>query len=409
MLHGQVAHVHLNRFNRGAEQPPDFDRDVHCVFGLPFDALSEDAAVQRVRTAAKNGQRLFLSTPNLNFAVACLQDTSFRRSVVVSDLSTADGAPIVWLSRLMGLPLRERVPGAGLFDRLAENAGDHRVGVYFFGGPQGSAERAHQRLNVESDRPGVRSVGWQSPGFGKLEDMSGAGFTDPINACGAEFVVVALGAKKGQAWIERNWPALDAPVIGHLGAVVNFVAGTVNRSPRWLQRTGMEWLWRIKEEPSLWRRYWNDGWRFLHYLVTGALPLALFNRPPALGAEPLRCEPSAEVPGVLRLSGDAANGSALAPLRDALRAACSRGETVVLDMAGVTRVDSGFIALVQLLEGWHARRGRGPVLRSVPPAVARTLRWAGVSYLLERTPRAVDEAASHAMGVAEPRQAKPLI
>lgn len=388
---------------------PDFSRDVHCIFGLPFDALSEDEAVRRVREAARDGRRMFLSTPNLNFAVGCLNDAGFRRSVVLSQLSTADGAPIVWLSRLMGLPIRERVSGAGLFDRLAEKPGDHRVDVYFFGGPDGVAQRAHERINAEGDRAGVRSVGWQTPGFGKLEDMSGAAFTAPINASGAEFVVVALGAKKGQAWIERNWPALDAPVIAHLGAVVNFVAGTVGRSPRWLQRSGMEWLWRIKEEPALWRRYWGDGWRFLHYLATGALPLAVFNRQPIFGGEPFICRTSSDSPGVLFLSGDAANGPALAPLRDALQAACSGGDAVVLDLAGVTRVDSGFIGLVQLLEGWQAGRSRVPVLRSVPHAIARTLRWAGAGYLLERAPRPGEEPLAHALGVGKPRQAKPLI
>jgi N-acetylglucosaminyldiphosphoundecaprenol N-acetyl-beta-D-mannosaminyltransferase len=363
--------------------PPDFQRDVHCVFGLPFDAITEVAAVARLREAARTRTRLFLSTPNLNFAAGCVDDDAFRQSVVNSDLSTADGAPIVWLACLMGVPLPERVTGSGIFDHLAASPG-HRVAVYFFGGLAGTAKAASCRLNA-ADAPGAHAVGHASPGFAPLEAVSGPAFTQPIDASGAEFVVVALGARKGQAWIEANWPSMQAPVISHLGAVVNFVAGTVRRSPAWLQRTGMEWLWRIKEEPALWRRYWNDGWKFIRYLMTGALPLALLNRPPRTSRlEPLRIDVLVEGRDTcLKLSGDAINGPALQPLRQALAEGCARGGLVRLDLQAVTQVGSAFIALVQLLDGWQRLRSSSvAVLANTPPRIARTLRWAGVDYLL---------------------------
>ncbi len=363
---------------------PNFQRDVHCVFGLPFDAVTQSQAVERVRAAALGGQRLFLSTPNLNFAAACRDDMAFRQSVVKSGLSTADGAPIIWLSRLMGIPLPERVTGSSLFDQLCDAQGP-RVAVYFFGGPDGTAQAAMQRLNA-CRKPGVQVVGCSSPGFAPLAAISGPNFTSPINATQAQFVVVALGAKKGQAWIEQNWPALQAPVISHLGAVVNFVAGTVMRSPGWLQRSGMEWLWRIKEEPSLWRRYWHDGWRFLHFVATGALPLALMNRSSAVrAASALRVEklPSPAGECRLRLQGEAANGAPLLALREAFGQACDDDQRVTLDLSQVTRVDSGFIALVQLLDGWQRQHSAARLLEAVPADVARTLRWAGAGYLLE--------------------------
>jgi N-acetylglucosaminyldiphosphoundecaprenol N-acetyl-beta-D-mannosaminyltransferase len=374
--------------------PPNFQRDVHCIFGLPFDAVTEAAAVRRVQEAARDGTRLFLSTPNLNFAVGCIGDEAFRQSVVNSDLCTADGTPIVWLARLMGVPLPERVSGAGIFDRLAETPG-HRVAVYFFGGTEGTAEQAAQRLEA-SGKPGVRAVGFCSPGYAPLESITGAAFTAPIDACGTEFVVVALGARKGQAWIEANWPALKAPVISHLGAVVNFVAGTVRRSPVWLQRLGLEWLWRVKEEPALWRRYWSDGRVFLRHLLTGALPLALFNRPQDTpGGPTLTVEAVVDGQGTrLRLVGEAANGQALVPLRQALTQACARGGRVQLDLEGVTRVDSGFVALAQLLDGWQRGYQAVPVLDRVPTKLARVLGWSGAGYLLERASVGRDAATT---------------
>jgi N-acetylglucosaminyldiphosphoundecaprenol N-acetyl-beta-D-mannosaminyltransferase len=381
------------------QAPPDFSRDVHCVYGLPFDAVSEEEAVQQIREAARTGTRLFLSTPNLNFAVACATDTSFRDTVINCNLSTADGASIISLAQLLGIPVRERVTGSGIFERLAASAG-HQVPVYFFGGAGDTAEQAAQRLNA-SGMPGARAVGSHAPGFKGVEDMSGPDVAEPINASGAEFVIVALGARKGQQWIARNWPALRAPVISHLGAVVNFVAGTVLRAPRWVQKLGMEWLWRIKEEPSLWRRYWDDGRRLLAYAVTSALPLALYFRSLPRTTEALRCEREQMGAAIcLRLHGAAVNGPALLPLRQALAQACAQADRVVLDLGGVTHIGSAFIALVQLLDGWqHAQpaRTRGPVLRSVPPALLRVMRWSGVGYL----------AAVEAMPMAQQPRLRP--
>ena len=102
-------------------------------------------------------------------------------------------------------------------------------------------------------------VGFESPGYGDVESMSSPETIQRINAARADFVVVSLGAQKGQAWIVRNRERLSAPVVSHLGAVVNFVAGEVLRAPRWMQRGGMEWAWRILQEPALARRYAKDG------------------------------------------------------------------------------------------------------------------------------------------------------
>ncbi len=235
-------------------------REVICLFGLPFDVVTMDETVRRVRDAVQARQRLFLSTPNLNFLIGCQRDAAFRQSVIDSDLSIADGMPLVWISRWLGTPLPERVTGSGLFERLRDEPappGHEPIKVYFFGGPPGAAEAASRNMNTRA--AGMVCVGYETPGFGSIEEMSGQDVLDRINASNADFLIVALGAVKGQAWIQRNRTHLLAPVISHLGAVVNFAAGTVSRAPSWVQRAGLEWLWRIKEEPALWRRYWRDA------------------------------------------------------------------------------------------------------------------------------------------------------
>jgi len=87
------------------------------------------------------------------------------------------------------------------------------------------------------------------------------------------FPAGVTGRQKGQAWIEHNRTHITVPIISHLGAVINFVAGKLSRAPVWVQRTGLEWLWRIKEEPSLWRRYASDGLVLLKLLITRVVPM----------------------------------------------------------------------------------------------------------------------------------------
>lgn len=260
---------------------PDFSRCVYDVAGLPFDATDLAGATRIVLQAVRRREPLFVSTPNLNFLIACQSDAVFRQSINESDLCLADGMPVVWIARLLGIPIRSRVAGSDLFEALCAQS-EHTVRVYFFGGPDGAARDAAARVNGLADQarargvtPGVVCVGHESPGFGSIDAMSSPELISRINASHADFVVVALGARKGQEWIQRNRAALDAPVISHLGAVVNMAAGTIARAPRWMQRVGLEWIWRIKEEPMLWRRYASDGLALLRLLTMSVLPRAL--------------------------------------------------------------------------------------------------------------------------------------
>lgn len=109
---------------------PDFGREVYCLLGLPFDAVDLAAAEKRIRAAASSGSPCLLTTPNLNFLVACLSDDAFRNSVINSDLSVADGMPLVWFARMLRIPIRERVAGSTLFDALRYGSGA-KLAVFF--------------------------------------------------------------------------------------------------------------------------------------------------------------------------------------------------------------------------------------------------------------------------------------
>ena len=355
---------------------------MHCLFGLPFDAVDLDAAEQRIRTAVEQRSPCFLSTPNLNFLIACQSDTSFRNSVINSDLSVADGMPVVWLSRLLGAPIRERVPGSTLFDRLRRGSGA-KLAVFFFGGSDGVAEQACRQLTIEDQR--LTCAGYASPGYGSVEDMSTEETIQRINANKADILVVALGARKGQAWIERNRHRLDVPVISHLGAVLNFVAGTVARAPAWLQNIGLEWLWRIKEEPELGRRYLVDGLMFLRLLVTRALPYAWYiyrHKHAKRDLESASVEArdtSTEI--VIRLVGPWVQEN-LAPLRDCFAKAARAGKDVRIDLEHVSYLDASVLGLVLLLYGSQTRAGRRLDCSAASPEVRRILRYGCSEFLL---------------------------
>ena len=350
-----------------------FDRDVWCLLGLPFDALTMSQAIEQVRATAASRARCFVSTPNLNFVVEAEADESFRDSVINSDLSLADGMPLVWLARVLGVPIPERVAGSDLFETMrSQDTTDAMPGsaaqaftVFFFGGPERAAERACERLNA--DGGGLRCVGWHYPGFVGLDEMSRQDIIAKINASGADFLVVSLGARKGQAWIVHNLPRLRVPVVSHLGAVVNFLAGSVSRAPPWMRKVGLEWLWRILEEPALVRRYAGDGLALLRLILTRVLPYMLWRWSRRLFTKPaVHAHVSVPLPAADRLGADShsthaadegcrivVSGALLAedlgPLRRAFRKAAASGLDVTVDLDGVVGVDGAFLGLLMML------------------------------------------------------------
>lgn len=361
----------------------DFGREVHCLLGLPFDAVSMLSVLRQIRTSSSEKRPCFLSTPNLNFLIAAQSDIAFRDSVINSDLSIADGMPIVWMARLLGIPVQERIAGSDVFERLGA-APPPKLAVYFFGGPEGVAEKACNHLNAESS--GLRCVGYTYPGFASVAEMSSDAHIDAINATGADFLVVSLGAKKGQSWIERNRARISVPVISHLGAVVNFVAGSLERAPLWIRRLGLEWLWRIKEEPTLWRRYAADGWVLIRLLATRIVPHVWFRlihspKEDDLSRAEVHVADEAEQI-IVRLRG-AWMMKNLGPLRNAFTDVVRSGKTVHLDLGQVNFVDSAFLGLLLLLHGELKRNGKRLSVVGAAGNVRRIFRYTCVEYLLD--------------------------
>jgi len=368
-----------------AARRDDLSREVYCILGLPIDAIEMPAALRTVEAAAAGSAPFVLSTPNLNFLVATQTDSEFRESVLLSDLCPADGMPIVWIARLIGVPIRHRVAGSDIFDALsAKQPSADRLKVCLFGGADGAAAAASRAINA---RPGVLScVGAIYPGYGSVDQLSRDDIIDQVNASRADFLMVSLGAQKGQIWLQRNHDRLRIPIRAHLGAVINFQAGKVKRAPALLKRFGLEWLWRIKEEPYLWKRYWHDGVALLRLLVTQIVPLAVASRwlrwTCKRGEQGLAIRQVQSAEAVtLRLCGAAIAryvDEAISRFRDAVKAQ----RPIIIDCTETRAIDARFLGLLLMLRKRLAAQRASLTFIGVSPRLARMIRLNGAGFLL---------------------------
>ena len=326
----------------------DFDRDVWCLAGIPVDVTDINGAVGAIDSAVRTGEPLSFVTPNVNWLVRASQNPAARREILNANLSLIDGAPLVKLARILGVPAASRVAGSDVFEALQRRPDfvGRKIRVFFFGGRDGAADAAVERLNAAGG--GIEAVGSLNPGFGDVESMSAPTILDAINDAEADFVVVALGAAKGQAWIDANRDKLNAPVIAHLGAVVDFAAGSIKRAPKAFQKFGLEWLWRIKEERSLWRRYFDDGKAFLGILFSGVIPQLRQRSDKADLKSDVSLVEYAEQT-TIKFSGYFGKDN-LAEVRKVFRQAASLQTDVILDFGDLDEFDLSFLGLILMLE-----------------------------------------------------------
>lgn len=209
----------------------------------------------------------FVCTPNVDHVVLLEDDLRLGAAYEHASLVVADGMPILWASRLLGTPLREKVSGSDLLFPLLLRAAEERWRVYLVGGGEGVAARAVERLKIEAPRLEIvgidaRSIDLDRDQDGHCELVAG------LNAARPDLVLLALGCPKQEVVMDRIAGAVRPAVCVGIGAGLDFVAGTVPRAPRWISSAGLEWLYRLAREPRrLWRRYLVRDPRFAGILV----------------------------------------------------------------------------------------------------------------------------------------------
>jgi N-acetylglucosaminyldiphosphoundecaprenol N-acetyl-beta-D-mannosaminyltransferase len=384
---GAVAHV----TRAGAEAPSgvfaataiadDLSRNVFGLLGIPLDAIDFAALLGSVDGAAGTLSPFLISTPNVNFLIKSHRNREFRESLLLSNLCLADGMPLIWLAKILRIPIYERIAGSDLFGRLkSTNNPTRRLKVFLVGGAEGVAATVGAKLNTEQS--GLECVGVINPGFGTIEEMSSPEIIETINASEADLIAVFFGAEKAQAWLMHNHDRLRAPIRAQFGATINFEAGTVRRAPHFMRSTGFEWLWRIKEEPYLWRRYWNDGTVLLKLMVTCVLPLAFDAR--RRRGEPSDLSINAKQDAdslIIELSGDAVDRHVNRAI-DSFRKALASGKQVVVDISKTRDIDARFFGLFLMLRKHLASQGMHLVFAGVSDETRRIFRLNKFEFLL---------------------------
>jgi len=236
------------------------------ILGAQIDRLDSDAAVARIEgwIAERLSRPRHVVVTGFHGIWIGHRDPSFRAILNRADLFCPDGIAPIWLARLRGEPLPERVPGAELMRRLLVAADARGYSSFFYGDTTATLDALRQRL--AGDYPGHRIVGTRSPPFRPLSPAEVAADIDLINASGADLLWVGLGLPKQERWIDTHRERLRVPVVIGVGAAFGFLSGQVARVPAWLGEAGFEWLWRLAMEPrKLWQRDLIDGPRFLYH------------------------------------------------------------------------------------------------------------------------------------------------
>lgn len=338
----------------------DLARKVYCILGMPIDAIKMSDVLQIIDAAATNGAPFVISTPNLNFLVNSRADPVFAESLLLSDLCPPDGMPVIWIARLLGIPIKRRVAGSDIFEALkAFPRTKGPLKIFLFGATERAARAACQKLNEEP--VGLRCTGWICPGFGTFEELSRDHFIDQINSSNADFLAVALGARKGQLWLRRNHDRLEIPIRAHLGATINFQAGLLKRAPSLIRKLGLEWAWRIKEEPYLWKRYSHDAAVLVCILIGRVLPIAASSIWLRLRRAFIRNEfdvarVRSDQTVILQIFGYAI-AEHVPRTVEFFRDAIMNAKRVVVDLAGTRVVDARFLGLLLMLKKQTMERG----------------------------------------------------
>jgi N-acetylglucosaminyldiphosphoundecaprenol N-acetyl-beta-D-mannosaminyltransferase len=233
------------------------------LFGLTVDAVTLREAVTRLEAFLAESRTRQFAAVNVDKVVKASRDPELRAAINSADLVTADGQPIVWASRLLGRPLPERVTGIDLMMALLQLADRRGLSVFLLGAKPEVVGRVATRLTGE--HPGIRIAGIQHGYFSPTEEPS---VVSRIAKAAPDLLFVAMSSPAKEHFLARWRNRLNARFVMGVGGAFDVYAGVTKRAPGWMQRAGLEWLFRLLQEPRrMWRRYLVDDAQFIRLLV----------------------------------------------------------------------------------------------------------------------------------------------
>lgn len=217
-----------------------------------------DETLSSIDKMILSGKKSYVIAINVDVVMKIEADQYLKKITDNADMVLVDGKPLVWISKWHKHPVKAKISGSDLVPLLCEKARDKGYSVFIIGGKDGIADQA--KANLEKNLPGINIVGTYAPPFGFENDKNELEkINTMISNAHPDLLIACFGCPKQEKWIYENYQKYDAKVSVCAGATVDFLAGNVNRAPRWMSEHGLEWFYRFTQEPKrMFKRYFVD-------------------------------------------------------------------------------------------------------------------------------------------------------
>ena len=220
--------------------------------------VNMDEAIQAIEDMIASEKKSYIVAINVDVVMKIENDSYLKEITDKADMVLVDGKPLEWIAKWHKRPIKAKISGSDLVPILCKRAAEKGYSIFIIGGKEGIAEKAQQ--NLERDLPGIRIVGTYAPAFGFEKDEKELHrINEMISSAHPDILIACFGCPKQEKWIYENISKYDAKVSVCAGATVDFLAGNVNRAPRWMSEHGLEWFYRFLQEPKrMFKRYFVD-------------------------------------------------------------------------------------------------------------------------------------------------------
>ena len=236
------------------------------VLNFPFNLGTSESFVNEILALARSNQSAYVCVASVHQLIEAHQDASFAKIPHAANIVTPDGMPITWALKILYGIRQERIPGMDLLPLLLKEAEKNSISVFFYGGTEPMLEKTNQF--VSKHFPKLQVAGSYSPPFRPLTADEELNIAEMINQSRAQLVFVVLGCPKQERWMYLMKGRIQSTMIG-IGGALPVLVGIQSRAPRWMQKNGLEWLYRLLQEPRrLWKRYFVTNSKFIYLLTT---------------------------------------------------------------------------------------------------------------------------------------------
>jgi N-acetylglucosaminyldiphosphoundecaprenol N-acetyl-beta-D-mannosaminyltransferase len=340
-----------------------------AILGTVIDVVTMSDTLSMIESFLVDGECHQIATANTDFLVKALSDGELRTVLSQCDLVVPDGMPLLWASRLVGVPMAQRVTGADLVPRLAEISAAKGWRLFLLGGTPEASRRAE--LEMRRLYPSVNITGRLAPPPAPIDKMDNEAILEGIRRARPDILLVAFGNPKQEKWIHHHLRDLGVPVCIGVGAALDFIGGSVPRAPRWMQNSGLEWFHRLITEPRrLGRRYLVDAIQFSRCLVMQLVANGL----PGANGKPLgiaRYDFGDKT--VLQIKGGFSR-SQVKLFDEECNSAMKPGRCVIVDLAAASAIGADALAALMKLRRQASSVNARLILSGLTPRVERTLR-----------------------------------